>query len=157
MEKFQTLIQIIFGCTSIYFAIRFFIDKRRDIKNIADKISAETEQTNDLKIESYVYRYVVLNFGTEFNYCKFYFFEDEIYLYCRFTYPKNFYQAPFILKYKDENDYSYFSKFIVTKFIQSGNDLKIQFKNKNLIGTNLTLYIVDIPENDKKILIEKFK
>lgn len=157
MERIPTLIPIIFGCIIVYFIGRIILDRFRDIKKISNKITAETEQTSDLKIFSYVYRNVLLDFEGEFNYCKFYFSENEIYLYCRNTYPTNIYKAPFILKYKDENDYSYFSKFILTKFILNGNDLKIQFKNKNLIGTKLTLNIVDISEDDKKVLTEKFK
>lgn len=98
MERIQTLIQIIFGCIGVYFIGRIILDKFRDIKKISNKISVETEQTNDLKIFSYVYRNVLLDFGSEFNYCKFYFSENEIYLYCRNTYPTSIYKAPFILK-----------------------------------------------------------
>ncbi len=157
METIQTLIPLLFGCVGVYFIGRTIFDKYKDIKNIDNKITDETEHTSDLKIFSYVYRNMLVNFGTDFNYCKFYFSENEIYLYCRNTYPTNIYKGPFILKYNDENNYSYFSKFLVTKFMLNGNDLKIQFRNKHLLGTKLTLNIVGISARDKHILTDKFK
>lgn len=86
----------------------------------------------------------------------FFFTENEIYLFCRNTYPTNIYNSPYILKFKEENNYSYFSKFIITDFSLNGNDLKIQFKNKKLIGTKIILNIINISEKDKMILNKNF-
>ncbi|MBC5836188.1 hypothetical protein [Flavobacterium bernardetii] len=136
--------------------IKAILGKLNDRKIVSNNINSETEKTNDLKISSYICRDFLIDFGTEFNYCKFYFSENEIYLFCRNTYPTDIYNSPYILKFKDENVYSYFSKFIVTHFDLNGDSLKIQFKNKKAIGTELTLNIVNISEKDKEILKKNF-
>lgn len=156
MQIFQIVIQIIIGCIILYFMIKAILGKLSDRKIVSNNINSKTEKTGDLKISSYIYRNFLIDFGTKFNYCKFYFSENEIYLFCRNTYPTDIYNSPYILKFEDENDYSYFSKFIVTNFTLNGNDLKIQFKNKNVIGTSLTLNIVNISKDDKIILKKNF-
>lgn len=156
MENFERIMQIIIGCIIFYFGIKAVLEKLNDNKKVSNNINSETEKTDDLKISWYSYRHCFIDFGTEFNYCKFYFTENETYLYCRNTFPTNIYNSPYILKFNEENDYSYFSKFIVTNFTSNGSDLKIQFKNKNLIGTKITLNIVNISENDKMILNKNF-
>lgn len=156
MEILQIVIQIIIGCIICYYLIKVSFGKLSDRRKVSNNINSETEKTDDLKISSYIYRHFLIDFGTEFNYCKFYFSENETYLFCKNTYPTDVNNSPYVLKFKDENDYSYFSKFIVTNFILNGNDLKIQLKNKNVIGTKLTLNIVNISENDKIILNRNF-
>jgi hypothetical protein len=156
MEIFERVMQVIIGCIIFYFVIKAILGKLNDRKIVSHNINSETEKIEDLKISRYSYRHCLIDFGSEFNYCKFYFTENETYLFCRNTYPTNIYNSPYILKFKEENNYSYFSKFIITNFSLNGNDLKIQFKNKKLIGTQITLNIVNISENDKMILNKNF-
>jgi hypothetical protein len=156
MENFEKVMQVIIGCIIFYFIVKAILRKLNDRKIVSNNINSETEKTEDLKISWYSYRHCLIDFGAEFNYCKFYFTESETYLFCRNTYPTNIYNSPYVLKFKEKNDYSYFSKFIVTNFTLNGNDLKIQFKNQNLIGTKVSLKIVNISENDKIILNKNF-
>lgn len=127
--------QIMICCIILYFAAKTILKKLSDRNKVSNNINFETEKTNDLKISSYSYRNFLIDFGNEFNFCKFYFTKNETYLFCRNTFPTDIYNSPYILKFKKDNDYSYFSKFIVTNFNLNENNLNIQFKNKSIIGT----------------------
>ncbi len=157
MELFYKIMQIILICFMAYIILKTLVQRRNDCKKVASNIDSNTDHTDDLKIAFYSYRNFLIDFGTEFNYCKFYFLKDEIYLFCRNTYPTDIYSNPMILKSKQNNDYSYFSKFITTGFLLKNNELKIEFKNKYIIGTKLKLDIVNISEKDKLTLLKNFK
>jgi hypothetical protein len=149
---FKIILRVLMGCTIFFVAIKIMVDKAKDKKKVSNNLNRNIEQTDDLKIQSSICRDFLVDFGSEFNYCKFYFTQNEIYLFCRNSYPLNTFDKPYILKYQVESNYSYFSKFRVTKFIINGENLKIQIKNKYFIGTKLTLNIVNISEKDRAIL-----
>lgn len=144
----KIILKIIMIITIVLGAIKILIDKAKDRKKFSDNLNQNIEQTNELKVHSSVCRNFLVDFGSEFSYCKFYFTQNEIYMFSGNSYPLN----PYILKYQEESNYSYFSKFRITKFILNNQNLKIQIQNKYFIGTKLTLNIVDISEKDREIL-----
>ncbi|WP_220760085.1 hypothetical protein [Flavobacterium sp. UMI-01] len=152
MDSIVIVFQAFIICIIIGNGLKFYIALRRDIKKVSENINSKTLQTDDMEIFSYTYRNVLVGFGSEFNYCKFYFYNDEVYFVGRNNFPQNLYSIPFILKCKNESDYSYFSKYVITELEILGNEMKIEFKHKKIIGTKFSLFIKNASANDLQLL-----
>lgn len=152
MEKIFGILNLIFGTIIFVLMLNEYLKVKKDRKYINSIIKYETEQTDDLRISSMSAVNVIVNFGSEFDYCKFYFKENEIYLFFRYSFPKDIYNGPFVIKKNDKNNYSYFSLFTISNFKIKENCLTIKFKNKTLIGSSYKLNIDNISEEDIELL-----
>jgi hypothetical protein len=143
---------MIFGCIVLYLLLNEYLKLKKDRKTINSKLENNILQTDDIKIWSMVAVNVAVNFGSEYDYCKFYFNDDEVYLKFRYTIPNSFYTIPLVLKKNEHNSYSYFCSFIITKFEPKGTQAKIHFKNKTFIGSAFKLNLENISEKDMELL-----
>lgn len=74
MEIFERVMQVILVCVIFYFVIKVVLGKLNDRKTVSNNINSETEKTEDLKISCYSFKHCLVDFGSEFNYCKFFFY-----------------------------------------------------------------------------------
>lgn len=128
---------------------------RKDVVNIKNDIQNNFIETKDLRIWGCLTKTFIFNFGENYQYAKFSFVNDEIYIYLRHSIP-GFYNGPFVLKENRKNKYSYLTRFYVNKFELVGNELKIRFRHKYFIGAMYGLTIINIDDLDLKLLKSKF-
>ncbi|WP_162128098.1 hypothetical protein [Flavobacterium phycosphaerae] len=152
MELLGTISSIIFGGILLYLLIREYLKVKKDQKIINSKLDNNTVQTADIRIGSMVAVNVAVNFGSEYDYCKFYFNAGEVFLKFRYSFPADCYTIPLVLKKNEHNYYSYFCSFTVTQFEPRETEAKIHFKNKTFIGSAFTLYLKNISEEDLELL-----
>jgi hypothetical protein len=155
LELLGTIISVIFGAIVLYLILNEYLKVKKDRKNINSKLENNILQTDDIRICSMVAVNVAVNFGSEFDYCKFYFNDDEVYLKFRYTTPNSFYTIPLVLKKNEHNSYSYFCSFTITKFELEGTEAKIHFKNKTFIGSAFKLNLEKVSEEDLELLKKK--
>jgi len=141
-----------FGCIVLYLLLNEYLKLRKDRKNINLKLENNSLQTDDIRIGSMIAVNVAVNFGSEFDYCKFYFSDGEVYLRFRYSIPNDFFSVPLVLKKNENSSYSYFSSFTITKFEPKGTEVKIHFKNKTFIGSAFKLNLENISEEDLELL-----
>lgn len=152
MELLGNIISIIFGCVVFYLLFNEYLKLKKDQKNINLKLENSALQTDDIRIGSMITVSVAVNFGSEYDYCKFYFSNGEVYLKFRYSIPKDFYSISLVLKKNEQSSYSYFSSFAVTKFEPKGAKAKIHFKNKTFVGSSFKLNLENISEVDLELL-----
>lgn len=97
-----------------------FFKAVRERKIINSRINNNVLQTEDIKIWSKT----VFNFDDKFDYCKFYFFEDEVYIKFKNTSPK-LYSIPFVLKKNSKRKYSYFNIYNIVRFESKGSKINL--------------------------------
>jgi hypothetical protein len=152
LELLGTIISIIFGGIVLYLLLKEFLKLKKDRKNINSKLENNSLQTDDIRIGSMIAVNVAVNFGSEFDYCKFYFNDNEVYLRFRYSFPKDSYSVPLVLKKNEQSNYSYFSSFIITKFETKETEAKIHFKNRTFIGSSFKLNLDNISEVNLELL-----
>gem|GEM_PF-6458562 len=152
MELLGTIISVIFGAIVLYLVLNEYLKVKKDRKNINSKLENNILQTDDIRIYSMVAVNVAVNFGSEFDYCKFYFNDSEVFLRFRYSFPNDSYSIPLVLKKNERDNYSYFSSFTVTNFETNRTEAKIHFKNKTFIGSAFKLNLENISEVDSELL-----
>ncbi|MGX7666695.1 hypothetical protein [Flavobacterium pedocola] len=152
MKYLQLLFSLIFTITIFYFVIKWLILLNKDRRKIKTKLGLNYIETSDLRIWAMYRRTFIIDFGENYQYAKFTFTNDEVYIYLRNSLPKT-YVGPFVLKANESSNYSYLTKFYITKLQFIGSDLKIHFKHKYFIGVKYGLSISGVNDID----IEKIK
>lgn len=156
METLFTVVGILLSVIIIYIGVKEYLKLKKDRQLIDSILSDDDKETEDLRITSMSALNVFVNFGSEFDYCKFHFTKKECFLYLRYSYPANLYSGPFIIKSEFLNKYSYFSTFYIKKLeIKNNNEISICIKNKNFIGTKYNLNLTSISESDLDLITEK--
>lgn len=153
MEKIFTLIGIILSVILVYFGIIEYFKLKRDRRLIDSLLSDDDLETNDLRISSMVAVNIAVNFGSEFDYCKFHFTKSECFLYLRYSYPDNLYSGPFVIKSEFPNKYSYLSTFYIKKLEKKNkNEISICIKNRTFIGTSYNLNLTSVSDTDLDLI-----
>ncbi|WP_298116330.1 hypothetical protein [Flavobacterium sp.] len=153
METLFTIVGILLSVIIIYFGLKEYFKLKNDRRLIYSILSDDNKETDDLRITSMSAVNVFVNFGSEFNYCKFHFTKKECYVYLRYSYPTNLYSGPFVIKSEFLNKYSYLSTFYIKKFeIKNNNEISISIKNKRFIGTKFNLNLTSISESDLDLI-----
>lgn len=142
----------IFGIVIILLMVKEYFKLRRDRKLIKSKLNGNEIETDDLRIWSQSYSNVVVSFGKDFDYCKFCFADDEVYIFMRYSYPKSFYNGPFVLKANAESHYSYFTSCKINSFKINGSEMSIGFGHKGIIGSSHKFNIKNVSERDALLL-----
>jgi hypothetical protein len=139
----------------IYIGVKEYLKLKKDRQLIDSIISNDDKETDDLRITSMSALNVFVNFGSEFDYCKFHFTKNECFMYLRYSYPTNLYSGPFFIKSEFSNKYSYLSTFYIKKLdIKNNNEISICVKNKTFIGTKYNLNLTSISKSDLDLITE---
>jgi hypothetical protein len=160
MEKIFNITGIVISLFLIYKGIKEYVKIKKDRANINSKINEnDFSETGDLKISSMTSVNFLVNFGEEFDYCKFYFLNNEVYILFRYSYPKDQFSEPFAIYNMNQTSsskYSYFISFFVKKFKIDHNtaDVRIVVSNKFLfIGSRYSLNLTNVSSDDLKLLL----
>ena len=154
METLFTVVGIVLSVIIIYFGIKEYIKLKNDRRLIESTLSNDDKETDDLRIKSMSAVNVFVDFGSEFDYCKFHFTQEECYLYLRYSYPTNIYNGPFVIKSEFLNKYSYLSTFYIKKLeVKNNNEISICIKNKMFIGTKFNLNLTSISKSDLDLIM----
>jgi len=109
--------------------------------------------TEDIRTPTYNYT-GFLDRGTNISFIKFYFSENETYMYYRNFFPVKIYYGPFSITQKKEVSSS---KFILSKFeIISATEAKLSIETQNGT-TSYTFYMKNISKKDFNLLSDYFK
>lgn len=108
--------------------------------------------TNSLKVYSVVYTYSILNFGTDIQWMKFHFKNNEAYISIGNSVFKNSDYRPFAIKSKNIDSYPIFSRFVLAELRITGNELKIQLKSPSILGPGYKLQVKGISNEDLSLL-----
>ena len=155
MEDLYSILGIFLSIPLIYFGAKHYFKLKKDRRFIESLLSDEDKETEDLRITSMSALNVFVNFGSEFDYCKFHFTKNECFMYLRYTYPTNLYSGPFVIKSEYRNKYSYLSTFFIKKLeVKNDNEISICVKNKTFIGTKYNLNLTSISESDLDLITE---
>jgi hypothetical protein len=154
METLFTVVGILLSVIIIYIGVKEYLKLKKDRQLIDSIISNDDKETDDLRITSMSALNVFVNFGSEFDYCKFHFTKKECFLYLRYSYPTNLYSGPFVIKSEFSNKYSYLSTFYIKKLdIKNNNEISICIKNKTFIGTKFNLNLTSISDLDLDLIM----
>jgi len=154
METLFTVVGIVLSVIIIYFGIKEYIKLKNDRRLIESTLSNDDKETDDLRIKSMSAVNVFVDFGSEFDYCKFHFTQEECYMYLRYSYPTNKYNGPFVIKSEFLNKYSYLSTFYIKKLeVKNNNEISICIKNKMFIGTKFNLNLTSISKSDLDLIM----
>ena len=154
METSFTVFGILLSVIIIYFGIKEYLKLKKDRQLIDSILSDDDKETDDLRIISMYAVNVLVNFGSEYDYCKFHFTEKECYMYLRYSYPTNIYNGPFVIKSEFLNKYSYLSTFYIKKLdVKNNNEISICIKNKTFIGTKFNLNLTSISDLDLDLIM----
>lgn len=149
METLFAFIGIILSVILVYIGVLQYSKLKKDRQLIDSLLSDDDLMTNDLKISSMTAVNIAVNFGSEFDYCKFHFTKKECFLFLRYSFPNNLYNGPFVIKSEFPNKYSYLSTFYIKKLeAKSKNEISICIKNKTFIGTRYNLNLTSVSEAD---------
>lgn len=155
METLFTVVGILLSVIIIYFGVKEYLKLKKNRQLIDSIVSYDDKETDDLRIASMSAVNVFVNFGSEFDYCKFHFTKKECYMYLRYSYPTNLYSGPFVIKSEFHNKYSYLSTFYIKKLdVKNNNEISICIKNKTFIGTKYNLNLTSISESDLDLITE---
>lgn len=155
METLFTVVGILLSVIIIYIGVKEYLKLKKDRQLIDSIVSVDDKETDDLRITSMSALNVFVNFGSEFDYCKFHFTKNECYMYLRYSYPTNLYSGPFVIKSEYSNKYSYFSTFFIKKLeVKNDNEISICVKNKTFIGTKYNLNLTSISKSDLDLITE---
>ena len=110
MEELFTSILKISLVLLIVIYLYYFYKASKERKFINSKINSKTSQTEDIRI----YTKTSKKSFEEFDYCKFYFIDNEIFLKFRKSWPTNFYSIPLVIKKTETNKYSIFNLYTIT-------------------------------------------
>jgi hypothetical protein len=155
METLFTVVGIVLSVIIIYFGIKEYIKLKNDRRLIESTLSNDDKETDDLRITSMSAVNVFVDFGSEFDYCKFHFTQAECYLYLRYSNPTNIYSGPFVIKSEFLDKYSYLSTFYIKKLeVKNNNEISICIKNKTFIGTKYNLNLTSISKSDLDLITE---
>lgn len=141
---------IVFG-TFIYFISKQFFRLYQDRKIQKTLLSPDDLETDDLRIWSQSYRRIFFSFGENFDYLKFHFTDNEVFVFMRNSLP-DLYAGPFLIKEKIPKNYSYLGKLNLTKFSANGSDIYISFGHRNLIGVKYSFHLKNVSERDVEVL-----
>ncbi len=154
MEDLYSILGIFLSIMVIYFGASQYFKLKKDRRLIELLLSDEDKTTEDLQISSMIAVNVFVNFGSEFDYCKFHFTKKECFMYLRYSYPTNLYQGPLVIKSEFSNKYSYLSTFFIKKLeVKNDNEVSICIKNKTFIGTKYNLNLTSISESDLDLIL----
>ena len=154
MEDLYSILGIFLSIIVIYFGASQYFKLKKDRRLIELLLSDEDKTTEDLRISSMIAVNVFVNFGSEFDYCKFRFTKKECFIYLRYSYPTNLYQGPFVIKNEFPNKYSYLSTFYIKKLeIKNDNEISICVKNKTFIGTEYNLNLTSVSKSDLDLIL----
>ena len=155
METLFTLVGVLLSVIIIYFGIKEYTKLKNDRRLIDSILSVEDNETDDLRIISMSAVNVFVDFGSDFDYCKFHFTKDESYVYLHYSYLINFYNGPFVIKSEFPHKYSYLSTFYIKKLeVKNNNEISICIKNKTFIGTKFNLNLTSISKSDLDLITE---
>ncbi|HCQ13102.1 hypothetical protein [Flavobacterium sp.] len=155
METLFTVFGILLSVIIIYIGVKEYLKLKKDRQLIDSIVSDDDKETEDLRITSMSALNVFVNFGSEFDYCKFHFTKNECFMYLRYSYPTNLYSGPFVIKSEFSNKYSYLSTFYIKKLdIKNNNEISICVKNKTFIGTKYNLNLTSISKSDLDLITE---
>lgn len=155
METLFTVVGILLSVFIIYFGVKEYLKLKKDRQLIDSIVSDNDKETDDLRITSMSALNVFVNFGSEFDYCKFHFTKKECYVYLRYSYPSNLYSGPLVIKSEFLNKYSYLSTFYIKRLeVKNNNEISICIKNKTFIGTKYNLNLTSISESDLDLITE---
>lgn len=154
MEDLYSILGIFLSIPLIYFGATHYFKLKKDRRFIESLLSDDDKETEDLRITSMSALNVFVNFGSDFDYCKFHFTKNECFMYLRYSYPTNLYSGPFVIKSAYTNKYSYLSTFFIKKLeVKNDNEISICVKNKTLIGTKYNLNLTSISESDLVLIM----
>lgn len=155
MDAIFTVVGILLSIIIIYFGVKEYFKLKNDRRLIDSLLSDDDKETDDLRIASMSAVNVFVNFGSEFDYCKFHFTKKECYVYLRYSYPSNLYSGPLVIKSEFLNKYSYLSTFYIKRLeVKNNNEISICIKNKTFIGTKYNLNLTSISESDLDLITE---
>ena len=83
METLFTVVGILLSVIIIYFGVKEYLKLKKNRQLIDSIVSDDDKETDDLRIASMSAVNVFVNFGSEFDYCKFHFTKKECYMYLR--------------------------------------------------------------------------
>jgi hypothetical protein len=155
METLFTVVGILLSVIIIYIGAKEYLKLKKDRQLINSIVSDDDKETDDLRITSMSALNVFVNFGSEFDYCKFHFTKKECFIYLRYSYPTNLYSGPLVIKSEFSNKYSYLSTFYIKKLdVKNNNEISICIKNKTFVGTKYNLNLTSISESDLDLITE---
>jgi hypothetical protein len=155
METLFTVVGILLSVIIIYIGAKEYLKLKKDRQLIDSIVSDDDKETDDLRITSMSALNVFVNFGSEFDYCKFHFTKKECFIYLRYSYPTNLYSGPLVIKSEFSNKYSYLSTFYIKKLdVKNNNEISICIKNKTFVGTKYNLSLTSISESDLDLITE---
>lgn len=153
METLFTVVGILLSVIIIYIGVKEYLKLKKDRQLIDSIVSDDDKETEDLQITSMSALNVFVNFGSEFDYCKFHFTKNECFMYLRYTYPTNLYSGAFVIKSEYPNKYSYLSTFYIKRLeVKNNNEISICIKNKTFIGTKYNLNLTSISSADLDLI-----
>ena len=161
MDSIYNFIGITISLFLIYLGLKEYNGIKKERIKISLKIDDNSIKTDDLSISAMSSVNFFINFGEEFDFCKFYFIENEIFVYFRYCFPKEVYSGPFVLKknnLKNENRYTYMNTLYIKRILlkESNNEFNIVVRNKFLfLGSRYSFHFKGVSENDFE-LIKKF-
>ena len=135
----------------IYFGSQQLIRLFRDRKTQKCLLAQDDLETKDLRVYAQSYKRVFFSFGENFDYLKFRFTDNEVFIYMRNSFP-GVYNGPFLIKEKAIKNYSYFAKLDLINFSVSGTDVKISFGHRNFIGVKYNFHLKNVSERDIELL-----
>lgn len=150
MEELFTSILKISLVLLIVIYLYYFYKPSKERKFINSKINSKTSQTEDIRI----YTRTTEKSFKEFDYCKFYFIDNEIFLKFRKSWPTNFYSIPLVVKKTETNKYSIFNLYTITFVELNETKLKIRFESKSFLKTEFFLNLENISNKDFLLLKE---
>jgi hypothetical protein len=154
MEILFTIVGILLSVIIIYIGAKEYLKLKKDRQLIDSILSVDDKETDDLRITFMSALNVFVNFGSEFDYCKFHFTKKECFIYLRYSYPTNLYSGPLVIKSEFSNKYSYLSTFYIKKLdVKNNNEISICIKNKTFIGTKYNLNLTSISESDLDLIM----
>ena len=154
MEDLYSILGIFLSILVIYFGATQYFKLKKDRRLIESLRSDEDKETEDLRISSMIAVNVFVNFGSEFDCCKFRFTKKECFIYLRYSYPTNLYSGPFVIKSEYPKKYAYLSTFYIKKLeVKNNNEISICIKNKTFIGTKYNLNLTSISESDLDLIL----
>ncbi|RRJ90029.1 hypothetical protein [Flavobacterium macacae] len=150
--EIEKLIGFFLGIVLVAFVLYNLFLFFKDRQLINSYLLLDSNETQDLKIFAIIAKSKIVTFGQSYQYAKFQFANNEVYVSLRNNHPKRLYFGPLVIKASESNSYSYFSMYELSEFKIIGDEIKIGFKPKNLIGTTYFLHLVNVNEEDRIIL-----
>lgn len=147
----EKILPLIISGIFICFAFKLLINLYQDRKNQKALLSPNDLETDDLRVWSQSYRKTFISFGEDFDYLKFHFTNNEVFVFMRNSFP-GVYKGPFLIKEKVPKNYSYLGKLDLTKFSVIGNDIRISFGHRNFIGVKYNFHLTNISDDDIEML-----